>query len=650
MDYIISFINGVESEVWNIVVLIQFFINLIVVGLLIRFIVFGNKNKTTETKSYDMIASKSFFTNMSHVLRTPMNVIIGMSEIILKKNIDEETRQDVKKVLGSARELYSVINNLLDLSKLETDRFNLVKEDYELSLLLYDILNIADIYLKGSNVKFNINLAEDIPKGLNGDPLRIKEILLSIIKNAVQNTHNGEIRLNVSCKKNKSDVEIIFEIIDTGDGIHKRDIDKIFEPFNCINKKKVNGAGMSLAISQRLAKLMSGDISVKSKLSKGSVFTVKIKQKVYDNTPCGSIEFEKKSPEEFKQKRSLLGNEFVPGARVLVVDDLKVNLNVLKGLLEYYNIIVDLASNGIDAIEYIKTNTYDMVFMDYMMPELDGAETTDIIRRMDNGRYKDLPIVAVTADDDAEHGKMFFMCNGFSDYLEKPIELNSLNIIIKKWLPMRQTDDVVIKPIENNNIVIEGIDTAEGIKRVGGKVALYQNVLKSYYNENKDSSEVLKEFAKNDLELFKIRIHGIKSSSASIGANEVSEKAKYLEIAAGKKNKSYIELHLYDFIGIFERLLLNIGTYLNSITNAIIKKGDARNKTSVKPDIFVLNELKNAFTNYDLSLMEEYSDKLKSYIYDSNTNVFLEKIFECIDNLDYDTGAALIDSYLEDHK
>lgn len=379
-------------------------------------------------------AKSAFLANMSHEIRTPMNAICGMTDMLLDENLTRQGKEYAETIKTSGEGLLSIINDILDFSKIESGKMPIIPEEYYFASMIYDIISMMEIRVKGKPVELIAKVSDSVPRKLYGDIGRVKQIIINIMGNAMKFTHEGMITLTASWQRQEEDTgRLLISVADTGIGIRQEDIPKLFHSFEQVDMRKnrgVEGTGLGLSISKLLVENMGGSIEVQSEYGKGSVFSFYIVQKVIDASPC----------EYSKNKKVVERKQFVidfkaPRAKVLVVDDNKVNLRVATGLLKKFGIVPDLVDNGQDSVDMIRRQIqYDLVFMDHMMPELDGIEATKLIRAMGTPYTDNLPIVALSAN--AVKGmEAEFLVGGMDDFLPKPIDLGMLGEILQKWLP-----------------------------------------------------------------------------------------------------------------------------------------------------------------------------------------------------------------------
>lgn len=378
-------------------------------------------------------AKSNFLSTMSHEIRTPMNAIIGMAEAALRDNMSEETRKRLNIIKSSASGLLAIINDILDFSKIESGKIEIVPEKYDVMSLLNDVLTIVEVRNKEKNLEIEFNISEQLPSVLKGDVVRIKQVMVNFANNAIKYTDEGKVTINVGFSKLRdSYIMLEFSITDTGVGIKEEDIRKLFKSYSQVDKEKNHhkeGTGLGLAISKQLIELMEGKVGVKSEYGKGSTFTFEVPQYVIDESPAGKLNNYTYTSEE-------KGSEMfvAPDAKVLLVDDNEINLEVASVLLAPINMQIEKAGDGTEAVALVKKNKYDIILMDHFMPVMDGAEATRIIRGMEGNPNQHIPIIALTAD--AISGvREKLIEEGMDDFMTKPIDINIAYKKLKHWLP-----------------------------------------------------------------------------------------------------------------------------------------------------------------------------------------------------------------------
>ena len=684
----------------------------------------------------------NFLANMSHEIRTPMNAILGMTELILHEDTADSVHSYATDIRNACRGLLTIINDILDISKIESGKLEIIPVRYHTSSLLMDVVSIIKARTDKQTLAFLVNIDTNIPSELVGDELRIKQVLINILNNAVKFTHEGQIILTVSSRNEDNVCHLTFSVTDTGIGIKQEDMQKIFVLFQQIDTKKnrnVEGTGLGLAISKQLAEMMGGTIEMESEYGVGSTFTVSIKQPIANSDPLASLRYPERNSvlvyenrttylnsithalnslgctfkvcsnrsemyhylDEFpcdylfvsslyvnkiqsiaaqKQPSTTLvvlngdGNSYykgntislampihciqvanilndnydnrsselysaniiAPEAKVLVVDDNAVNLKVAIGLLNIYKIQTDTALNGLRAVNMVRDTDYDLVFMDHMMPDMDGIDTTVAIRNLGE-KYKNLPIVALTANAVGGVREMF-KAEGMDDFLAKPIEVSKLNAVLKKWIPKDKQKEIEEAPVvaDSNAALFEipGVDTAKGVKNSGGIPSAYVEILAIYAADCKSRLHDLAKYHKQgNMKALTTCIHALKSSSANIGAEEIAHMAADLEAAGKTSDTSYIDTNMRRFSDSLALLLSNISSYLNTLR----KEGFAPRKAE---DLGFLHKALNDISLYlslmDIDAMERILDELHGYEWEETIAKDLSQVKNYIDVFDYD--------------
>ncbi len=375
-------------------------------------------------------AKSVFLANMSHEIRTPMNAIIGMDEMILRECNDENIKKYAKDIQSAGKTLLSIINDILDLSKIESGKMELVQVRYEFSSILNDIVNMTMNKAKSKGLKYNLEVDPNIPSVMFGDEIRIRQIILNLMNNAIKYTSEGSVSLSVSFDKVYR--KLIVKVSDTGKGIKKEDLDILFNSFQRVDQtanRNIEGTGLGLNITKQLAEMMGGDVTVESEYGKGSVFTAELVQKVVDVTPIG--DYTERLNDALDSSVDFEPTLLAPNAKILVVDDNEMNLMVISELLRVTQIKVTKASSGEQCIDILREDSFDVILLDQMMPGLSGTDTLKVIK--DENLADATPIIALTADA-IVGAKEIYLKEGFTDYLSKPIMYEELESTLLRYI------------------------------------------------------------------------------------------------------------------------------------------------------------------------------------------------------------------------
>ena len=581
-------------------------------------------------------AKSNFLANMSHEMRTPLTAVLGLTELTLETaEIDEETHSNLVKVYRSGETLMYLVNDILDISKIEADRLELNPLEYDVPSLLNDAITQSVLYIGEKPVKLVLDIKEDLPNYLYGDELRIKQILNNLLSNAFKFTREGTVELSVWCDRDGDTIWMTIRVSDTGVGIRQEDIGKLFNLYTKMEEetsrggggRRIEGTGLGLSISKRVAEMMDGTITVESEHGKGSVFTAKLRQKYVSGATIGSgvVESLKKfhySIKKFESAKMMRIN--LSYARVLVVDDNPTNLDVAKGLLSLYGMKVDCVAGGCLAIDAIRDGKvrYDAIFMDHMMPEMDGIEATRIIREEIDTQYaKTIPIIALTANAIVGNEEMF-LSKGFQAFISKPIDLNRLDGVLRQWVRDKEAEahlpDQIIRTDAGNENgtrkfyeTIPGLDVNKGIARFGYSENTYLDVLRSYAVNTQPLLDAIKEVDLEKLDDYAVIVHGIKGSSRGIFAETAGDRAEDLENAAKTGDRDFVIASNNEFIETVSRLVADI-------ESALVKYGEDSKPVKDTPDREHLTRLMRACESFDIDEIDAAMDDLESYEYNND--------------------------------
>ena len=768
-------------------------------------------------------AKSAFLANTSHEIRTPMNAILGMAELILRKDIPLDIFEDVTSIKQAGTNLITIINDVLDISKIESGKLEIIPVEYHFSSMINDVINIIRMRLIEKQLDFITYIDGSLPSILVGDETRIRQVLLNLLSNSVKYTKDGEIILRIFSIETKSDEDLlpgiilVFEVADTGIGIREENKVKLFgefEQFDTRANRGVEGTGLGLAISRNLCRLMGGDIIAKSEYGKGSVFRAIIPQDVKDSTPFAIVknseeknvliyeerdkrlhnltyslgklgmrhhlacsqeeflnsvktgkyqyvlisfylftelrekinslynntsllgqkirfaviadyfdtelkeEFHAKNPVNYKlfsmpvhpitlanflndEDEAALGiyknlSSFIaPSARLLIVDDIATNLKVAEGLLEPYQTTVDTCLSGMEAINMVKKQKYDLIFMDHMMPIMNGIETTTAIRALEKEQSslfnasefpqteaqietmetasKRIPIVALTANAVSGMREMFLEI-GFDDFLPKPIEINKLDEILRKWIPeekreklkvnseqltvkeqglkaMRDSNNQssltpVLLPANFSLLTSIGVDVKQGLTMTGGTIDKYLNVIDLFRKDAEERLPLLKGFIpdnidrsdlidKNEMDfsLFTTQVHALKSAMASLGASLISKEAANLEAAGKVKDIGFIREALPGFNASLIKLLDVISELLSRETpEKETPENGLAGKANAADYLPKLRKLKKALAKQKFEEIDDIIDSIKEDFNQKAINPTIRKAIETISN------------------
>lgn len=623
--------------------------------------------KRKEAKS--AAKSKSdFLANMSHEIRTPMNAICGMSDLLLETGLSGEQLDYVSTIKTSSNNLLNIINDILDFSKIDAGKMELVEEDYNLLSQLNGLQNTVDVRIGEKPISFEIFIKRDMPTSLYGDEVRVQQILLNLLTNAVKYSNEGVIRLVLDYDRISDDeIMVMAKVSDNGIGIKQEDVETIFDSFSQVDMErnhKIEGTGIGLSITKRLVGLMNGSISVESEYGVGSTFSISIRQKVTDYASC----IETDIPDDFVliSHTSILKDALndniriavfeAPEARVLVVDDNEANLKVASGLFSKYKLQIETCTSGKKALDILAVdNNFDALFVDHMMPEMDGVELVGIIRSIDSEFMRNVPIIALTANAIKGVSEMF-LSNGFNDYMSKPIDTSVLARVLKKWIPSDKQQEITVSEAnaavedtsktehcaETDNKIrdafssITDMDYPKALMVCGDDDDILLSVVRVYVKSYSGILErTLKAFESEDLENYGIEVHGVKSSSRSIGNEVLGNMAYDLEMAAKGGNLEFVKDNHSAFLEAYDGYVSELKAALEAIDESCAEDGE---KSHIPEDEFreLLSKCIEAYENFETRTAEELIDRLIKSDLSDDIIAEIKAVKESADLFDFD--------------
>ncbi len=672
-------------------------------------------------------AKSAFMSNMSHEIRTPMNAIVGMTEILLRGSFDEQERGYLQNIRNSGAALLSIINDILDFSKIESNRLEIVEDDYEPMSLLHDLSMIFLNRIGEKNVELLYDIDEKLPAKLCGDALRIRQVIINLMNNAIKFTERGYVKLRIEMTEElDGEAALRFTVEDSGQGIKSEDIPKLFGAYQQVDTKKNHakeGTGLGLSISRNLVELMGGSFSVESEYGVGSRFIFDLRQKIscegqgaalrkekaeralsvggvfaspylgdtlrklaqayglayvsekelgtahidyFFTDSCGAVDeslrrhlmacgavrtllqnpmlscepetetmvitkplytfnfcrvINGESGEIFSREEERFGFT-APDAKILLVDDNEMNRKVAVGLLEPFAMQIDTAVDGKDALAKIERRRYDLIFMDHMMPVMDGVEAAKRLRAMEDAYYKTVPVIALTANVISE-ARAQFEAAGMNDFAAKPIKMREITAILRKWLPPELIREQIAAAAEMQRAeelpVIEGLDSAEGVRN-SGSLKLFMSLLGDFYHLiDMKSDKIEKCLADGMIRDYTIEVHALKNTARLIGALELSEEFRELEKLGNEENAALLTEKTPGVLDHYRGYKPILRPY------AVSAEGE---KESVESEtvIAALRAMAEAVDAFDLDGVDEAMHRLDSYALPPELHDDLERL------------------------
>lgn len=631
-------------------------------------------------------AKGRFLANMSHEIRTPINAVLGMDAMILRECRDVAIREYAMDIQNAGQSLLALVNDILDLSKIESGKLEILPEEYDLSSLLHDIMNMITMKAKDKGLTVELSVDEKLPSRFWGDDIRLRQVLVNIMNNAVKYTEKGGVTLTVrgaggdtginhgvsgnDIPSDRTAYALTFEVKDTGIGIRQEDLSKLFQEFQRIEEERnrnIEGTGLGMSITTQLLELMGSKLEVESVYGEGSTFYFTLEQKIIDAEPIGNLgERIKQRVTEYSYQAAFTA----PEAQVLVVDDNLVNRRVFVSLLKATRVVVDEAASGMECIGMAGEKQYDVIFMDHMMPDMDGIETLHRLRALKDCPCHSTPVIALTANA-VSGAREMYLREGFDSFLSKPIVPEKLEKMLMQMLP---EDKMTYGEIEND--FPEGMGTKGGtdfiqpedsgqmdaLPQLDGidweyallhlkDIGILKDTVDNFYSAmDKEADELMQFFRmlqeaqgeqqQKAMGQFEIKVHAMKSAAAMIGAVSLSGVARMLEYAAKDGEIEVILAVTPVFLVEWKKM--------KGILSACVEAGAEEEETD-KPmaDLSVipgqLQQIGDAMQDMDIDRADEVAAQMKKFRYPKQLAAYIEKLCDAVANIDTEQAAQWIE-------
>ncbi len=595
----------------------------------------------------------AFLANMSHEIRTPINAVLGMNELILREANQKDVLDYAYNIELAGKALLSIVNDILDISKIESGKTELVSGEYNVATSIYNFIEMSRARAEKKGILLKADIAENLPSKMYGDEMRLKQIYTNILNNAIKYTEKGEITLTLTGEEIGDDkIFTKATISDTGIGIREEDLDKIFDAFQRVDEEKnqkIEGTGLGMSITKQLVELMGGKIYVESEYGKGSTFHVELVQGIVDRTPIGRIDQAVEQNREIeKHKRAVL---LAPEAKLLVVDDNQMNLNVMKGLLKRTEMQVDLVLSGKEALEAVTKTSYDVILMDHMMPEMDGVEALHRLRKLKENQNPQAKVIVLTANA-AIGSREEYLKMGFDDYLSKPIEAMNLENMIKKYLPKELVHEIEEVVEETQNLEeIEfleeklrpfGIHLKQGLIYVEGELEQYVDMVKLFLRQSEARKEKMRGFLKEgNTEEYTIEVHALKSNGKMIGSRKMSELAYEMEIQGRNGKLEYLRQNQAKLEEGWEELEQGLRILMEEQQKTVMEETV---ETMTPEEVQVrVERLRNAIEEMDVEAAQEELETLLCGEMEQSQKERFMQVRNCLEEFSYQEALEILE-------
>lgn len=597
-------------------------------------------------------AKSSFLSNMSHEIRTPINAVLGLNEMIIREGTDPQILEYANGVKSAGNSLLGIINDILDFSKIEAGKMDILAVPYNLSSTINDLINLVQKRAENKGLEFKLDVDSKIPASLIGDEIRIKQCVTNILTNAVKYTEEGSVTMYVTYRKvDDENIFLRFRVVDTGIGIKQEDLDKLYSPFERIEEirnRSIEGTGLGMSIVKKLLALMDTKLEVKSVYGEGSDFSFEVEQQVLYWEELG--DYNAKYKEYLESQETYHEKFWAPDAQILVVDDTPINLTVVKGLLKYTKIKIDTAESGMGTLQMVREKKYDIIFIDHRMPDMDGIQTLEALKKLEDNLSKDAPCIALTANAGAG-ARDEYISAGFNDYLSKPVNGELLEDMIKKYLPKDKIQEVTAdksmagsqdkdKEAEKEEDVLEklrGIDLSEAEKNCGSRDIL-RDVVAEFLTTIDPKADSIEKFAsEGDYRNYTVAVHALKSSARLIGAMELSSMAAYLEECGNSVNVKEITQKTPELLELFRSYREKLG--------AIRGNEDQEDLPEIEEEDLkgAFSDMKELLEAYDFDTADGIMNMLSGYRIPEEYKEKYEKIKQLMSAVDRDALLEILE-------
>ncbi len=607
-------------------------------------------------------AKGKFLAHMSHEIRTPINAVLGMDEMILRESREENIKEYAMDIYMAGQTLLSLINDILDFSKIESGKMELVPVEYDVSSLIHDLSNMALQRVRQKEIKFEVEADRTIPSQLYGDDVRIRQVLTNILTNAVKYTHEGTVWFRIQCRREGETAALRFEVEDTGIGIKEEDLPKLsaeFERIEADRNRNIEGTGLGMSITIRLLELLGSRLHVESTYGKGSKFYFELEQKIIDDTPIGDFQ---SRVHQLAENYSYSTQFCAPEAAILVVDDNAVNRKVLRNLLKETQIQITEASGGAECLKLVQEQHFDLIFLDHMMPEMDGVETLHCMKELSDYPCQDTPVIVLTANA-VSGAKDKYLAEGFDGFLSKPIVPQKLESMMKAQLPEALLQEVHVdvgNAESSQSNEVKASSQLEELPQVDGldwdyawvhlpDMELLEYTVKEFYAQIDSAADHLQQAYEQvtdpkGLEQYRIQVHAMKSLAATIGIFPLSGLAKILEFAAkdGKINviMSVTSVFLEEWRSYRQKLqgVFGIGTAVRKeVTDFSVVQA-------------LVEMVRISMQQMDIDQADKLMLQLQEYEYTGEMEQNVRKLAEAVTNLDAEEADRLGNLLIEQMK